>query len=148
MIYLSQAGEYAIRGILFIASQPYGKTIVVKDVAKAKGIPKPFLAKIFQLLSKSGILRSHRGNGGGFSLAKPAKEISLLDIIETVEGKMALNNCILMGDCQNCEIVDNCLIISFWSQTKNRLIEALKSTSIEELSKRHQKFACSPQNVV
>lgn len=135
MIRLSQAGEYAIRGILFMASQPYGKVILAKDVAEARGIPKPFLAKIFQNLSKSGILRSHRGSGGGFSLAKPAKEISLLDVIEAIEGIIVLNNCLLLGGCQNCKSLDDCPVGSVWSEAQNRLIEVLKSTSVEKLSK-------------
>lgn len=135
MIRLSQAGEYAVRGVLFMASEPYGKVILTKDVAKARAIPKPFLAKIFQSLSRSGILRSHRGVGGGFSLAKPAKELSLLEVVEAIEGKIAINSCLLLGGCQNCGSIDNCPVGSVWVEAQKGLIEVLKATSVEDIAK-------------
>lgn len=135
MIRLSQAGEYAIRGILFMASHPYGTIVLAKDVAEARGIPKPFLAKILQNLAKSGILRSHRGSGGGFSLARPAKKISLLEVIESVEGAIVLNNCLLLGGCQSCKSIEDCPVGTVWTEAQNKFIEVLESTSFEKIAK-------------
>ena len=68
---VTRAGEYAIIGLLYLAKQPAERTIMIDEISEAEGVPKSFLAKIFQSLAKGSFVRSHRGAGGGFSLAGP-----------------------------------------------------------------------------
>ena len=74
---VTRAGEYAVIGLLYLAAQPAGRTVMIEEISAAEKIPKSFLAKIFQLLAKDGLVRSHRGAGGGFSLAQAPSAISL-----------------------------------------------------------------------
>ena len=81
---LSRAGEYGILGATYIALQDK-EISFIREIAGSWELPESFLAKILQKLAKAGILNSHKGNMGGFSLAKPADEITLCEIIEAVQ---------------------------------------------------------------
>ena len=80
--------------MLRLVQQPAGQPVMIDAVSKEEGIPKSFLAKIFQDLAKAGLLRSQRGAGGGFTLAKSPDNISVLEIIEAIDGKIALQRCL------------------------------------------------------
>lgn len=81
---LSRAGEYGILGAAYIAQQDKNISFI-REIAGAWDLPESFLAKILQKLAKAGILNSHKGNMGGFSLATPADEITLWKIMEAVQ---------------------------------------------------------------
>ena len=84
MLY-SKAAEYAIRAMVYLAEQPEGELIQLKDVAKKEDIPFHFLAKTMQILSRKGLVRSHRGPKGGFCLAQKADEIALYNIVDPID---------------------------------------------------------------
>jgi len=86
MLQLTRDGEYAVRAILFLASQPLGKISLISEISKVQDIPKSYLAKIMQHLVKVGLVNSRRGAKGGFFLARPADRITLRQTIEAVEG--------------------------------------------------------------
>ena len=94
MIQLTRASEYALRGIQFLAGREPGQVCMVSEISAAQGVPESVLAKIFQSLARAGIVTSHRGAGGGFSLARPAAEITLLEIIEATEGPITIYDCV------------------------------------------------------
>jgi Rrf2 family transcriptional regulator, iron-sulfur cluster assembly transcription factor len=87
---LTRGGEYGLRGVLHLAHQGDGTISMVSAIAEAQSIPPRFLAKIFQALAKAGVVKSHRGAKGGFSLGRPASEITLRDVIEAIEGPICL----------------------------------------------------------
>ena len=68
---ITRSGEYGLRGLLFLARQPSERLVLVSEISRNQNIPETFLAKIFQRLSKAGVLRSSRGSKGGFSLGNP-----------------------------------------------------------------------------
>src|SRR5574341_2189026 len=97
---LARGGEYGIRGVLYLAQQNDGKVNMLSAIAKAQEVAPRFLAKIFQALAKAGVVKSHRGAKGGFSLARSASEITIKDVIEAIEGPIYLNVCLLApGEC-------------------------------------------------
>ena len=97
---LTRGGEYGIRGVLYLAQHEEGKVSMLSAIAKAQDVPPRFLAKIFQALAKAGVVRSHRGAKGGFSLARAASEVTIKDVIEAVEGPIHLNVCLVApGEC-------------------------------------------------
>lgn len=97
---LTRAGEYAIRAIVYLAAQPEGKISLISDIAEVQEVPRSFLAKIIQTLTKVGLVRSHRGVKGGVTLAKRPQDITLLEVIEKVEGPIFLNVCLIRpGEC-------------------------------------------------
>ena len=90
-------------------------------------IPNSFLAKIFQLLAKGGLVQSHRGAGGGFSLAKPATAINLLHILNCVEGDFALQKCVTVDPA--CVVSDtrlgSCVLCGVFAEAQSRVNEVL-----------------------
>src|SRR4029078_4758304 len=93
MIY-SRSSEYAIRGCVHMAGLCPGEYAMVKNIAAEAGIPAHFLAKILQDLVRDGFLKSNKGPRGGFRLSQPAEEISMLRIIEAVDGAGRYERCI------------------------------------------------------
>src|SRR5687768_18563736 len=94
MIFTS-ATEYAIRGLSELAARKTDATVLLDDLVAGTGLPRDFVAKIFQKLVRAGVLRSAKGRNGGFALAKPAHEITLMEIIEAVEGPQLMDRCVI-----------------------------------------------------
>lgn len=86
-----------MRAVLHLASFPMAR---IKEIAIAQYVPQEYLAKILQKLAKAGIVKTHRGVGGGISLGRVPEQITMLDVIEAVEGPVSLNRCFLNpGEC-------------------------------------------------
>ena len=131
---ITRSGEYGLRGLLFLAKQPPERVTLISEVSKDQNIPETFLAKIFQRLSKVGLLRSVRGAKGGFSLGKPANEITMREIIEALEGPIALNRCLLKeGECAEEKF---CPMHPVWEEVQERFLEILDRTTMEDLARR------------
>jgi len=132
MFRLSKGSEYAIRGMLYLAMQPPGKICFIDEVAQVQEVPRAYLAKIFQTLSKKGYLRSTRGPGGGFELSKPSSEINMLEIIETMEGEVRLNDCLIAsGYCHREQI---CSIHDVWKEAQAKFLDYLSSRTFDKLA--------------
>ena len=132
---VTRAGEYAVIGLLYLARQPAERVVMIEEISAAERIPGSFLAKIFQLLAKGGIVRSHRGAGGGFSLARPASEINLLQILNSVEGDFALQKCV--SDDPECVVSDDrmngCALCAIYSEAQSRVNEVFTRATLESL---------------
>jgi Rrf2 family iron-sulfur cluster assembly transcriptional regulator len=115
-----------------LARQPSERLVLVSEISKNQNIPETFLAKIFQRLSKAGLLRSSRGLKGGFSLGKPANKITMREVIEALEGPIALNRCLRKeGGCEEEEV---CPIHQVWEKAQEKLLEVLDTTTMEDLA--------------
>jgi Rrf2 family protein len=123
--------DYALRAVCFIGKQK--KMVSVTELVSKLGIPRPFLRKILQALNKKGILKSYKGAGGGFLLARPAKEIFLVGLIEIFQGPLKLNECFFKK--MACPKVKACALRKKISVIENYVIQELKSISIESLLK-------------
>ena len=135
MVRLTRAGEYAIKAMLYLSKQPEGLTFI-GDVAKSQGVSAGFLAKIFQELSRAGLVDSHRGAGGGVSLGMAADEITVKMIIEAVEGPIALNNCLLEhGYCRNRT---DCPVADMWRDAQGAMVGVLERSTLAELVAREK----------
>lgn len=129
---ISRSEEYAIRGLIFLARQSPGKMTLLSEISRVQKIPERFLAKIFQRLSKEGLLRSVRGSKGGFALAKPATEITMREVIEALDGPIAINRCLRQsGECEEEKI---CPLHQVFEQAQNRFLEVLGKTTIDDLA--------------
>lgn len=112
---LSNTCKYAIRAVLYLALNADGdKKIGIKRISKELKIPTPFLGKILQVLAKNKILFSTKGPNGGFSIGKPAKDISLMDIVDIIDGDDNFNACVIgLHSCtieeKSCPISKNML---------------------------------------
>jgi Rrf2 family transcriptional regulator, iron-sulfur cluster assembly transcription factor len=128
---LTLTGEYAVRAMIHLASVPPGELAQISDISARWDIPENFLRKIIPSLTRSGMIASRRGNGGGVSLAKPAESITLLDVIEAVEGPMYLNKCLIGPEF--CNRTAWCVVHCVWSDAQDTLKGILRSKSIAEL---------------
>ncbi len=128
---LTMTGEYAIRAMIHLAALPWGTVAQIAEISSQWDIPENFLRKITAQLSKAGLIRSQRGIGGGVQLAKPAETLTLLNVIEAVEGKLYLNKC-LIGP-QFCNRTSWCAVHLVWCEAQQKLKEILSTHSLAEL---------------
>jgi Rrf2 family protein len=139
---LTRAGEYGVRCALYLAMQPDDVEISRRQVSQAMEVPLHFLGKIAQQLSHAGIIQITKGAKGGYRLAKPAKEISLLDIVEAVEGPLCLNLCLLHRD--TCDRTGFCPVHEVWQEAQAGFQKTLGKADLATLAakeKQRQKKA-------
>ncbi len=132
MIY-SRSAEYAIRAFVNLAQVPNGKFVMVKQIAEQEGIPAHFLAKILQQLARKGLLRSSKGPTGGFSLRTPASEVTLVQIVEALDGLTEYQKCV--SGLAECTDDAPCGMHDSWKALRSRIMEYLEQTTIADLAK-------------
>ena len=138
MAFISRAAEYAIRAMLDVASTDEKAVARTKEVAEHQGIPKVFLPKIVQRLAQAGLLRAHKGAAGGITLAGPASGINLRQIIEAIDGPVALNNCLIMPD--ECPRQSICPIHEVWIEAQQDLLASLEGMTLDRLVNRRKEL--------
>lgn len=139
----TKAEEYGIFGILYLARQAPEKITPLSEISESEDVPEKFLAKIFQSLTKSGIIRSHRGVKGGFSLARPAMDISVMEIVEAIQGRYQIAKCLHSDNI--CDKND-CPVKTLLSEAQDALTDVFRRYTIDKLIEM-QKEAEEPQSV-
>jgi Rrf2 family iron-sulfur cluster assembly transcriptional regulator len=135
---ITRAGEYGVMGLMHLARRRPGQRTMLDEVSRQQGISKSFLAKIFQSLVKAGLVRSIRGAGGGFALAKSPAQIPVLDIIEAVEGRIIFQRCKMARP--DCEHVGGCALCGLFERAQDGLKDALTRTSLADLIQQQEKI--------
>ena len=133
---LSATCKYGIRAVIFIASKPERNANTgLKEISEKLDIPQPYLAKILQTLARKKILHSTKGPHGGFYLLIPAETLTLMDVIEALDGRDFFDNCYVTGEKCNLEELDKgvCVLHNELRQEKKRLEKFFASKSIEQL---------------
>ncbi len=133
MMQLTMTGEYSVRAMLHLAAQPRGAIVLTHEISQQWEIPVEFLRKIVPLLTKAGLISSRRGVGGGLELAKPAEAITLLEVVEAAEGKLALNKCLIHSGY--CPRDSWCAVHLVWAEAQEKVKEILRSKTIAELAR-------------
>jgi len=133
---LTRASDYAIRGVVYMAMQPPGAIVVIPEVAREMDVPVGFLARIFQSLSRIGIVVSHRGKKGGYSLARKPEEITLCDVIEAVEGDIRINTC--LNGYSECSRMSYCPVRQDLAGVQEDLVRSLRKSNFAELAAREK----------
>jgi Rrf2 family transcriptional regulator, iron-sulfur cluster assembly transcription factor len=135
---LSNSCRYGIRAVIYLASQPLsgGKT-GIKKISSDLDLPKPFLAKILQQLAKQKILSSSKGPHGGFSLLKDPRKITLLDIVNTIDGNDVFTNCVMHnGSCEGVEKNNKpCPLHKDYEKTRTDMVSLFSRKTIYDLVK-------------
>ncbi len=133
---ITRQADYAVRAVLHVAQLKDGERLATSVIAEEENIPLPFLAKIVSQLSVKGILDAMRGASGGVRLARPAAEISLLEVIEAIDGEIAFNRCVLNEDV--CPNISTCPVHEVWCDAQRELIHRLQNTRFDDLLDRQQ----------
>jgi Rrf2 family protein len=128
---LTSAADYAIRAMIHLACLADGGVALRSEIAEAQYIPTSFMAKILRSLVRARLLRSSRGVNGGFSLARPAAEINMLEIVEAIEGPLALTDCVPTPS--GCGWSTDCPASAVWLKVQDAMKDTLKGTTLEDL---------------
>lgn len=131
---ITRQADYALRAMIYLAQSPPQERISTGKIAKAQHIPSSFLAKIISQLSIAGLLNTSRGARGGVQLSKPADEITLLEVVEAIDGPVKINECV--GETGHCEYEETCPMAPIWKDIHEELVKRLRGTSIGALAKK------------
>lgn len=133
MIRLTKAGEYGLRAIRYLVENGEEERVSIGDISLAKNIPEPFLRKLFKPLVQQGIIHSTRGVTGGVRLARQPEEITVLEVVEALEGPLALNECLL--DENECEFLAECGMHDVWEEAQAAMAKVLRAKNLTHLTK-------------
>ncbi|MCX6055721.1 MAG: Rrf2 family transcriptional regulator [Chloroflexi bacterium] len=124
---ITRQADYAVRAMLFLARLNPNERAATKNVAAAQKIPPSFLAKIISQLSIAGLIHTSRGARGGILLSRPASAISLLEVVEAIDGPISLNECTISPGV--CEFSGDCPIHKIWCENQEELVQKLRNTT-------------------
>jgi Rrf2 family protein len=128
---ITRAADYAVRAMVHLASLPPGTRVQKRALVELSEAPDSFLSKVLQRLVEQDLVRSWRGCGGGFELARPAEEISVLTVIEAVDGPLLLNLCV--PDAAGCEQSLECVVQPVWAEARDALTKVLTGVTMANL---------------
>jgi len=131
---LSSMADYAVVIMSAASRHCGGARVSAGQLAEETGLPAPTVQKLVSRLTAAGLLRSSRGSGGGLKLARPAAAVTLADIVEAVEGPIALTACIEHGR-HDCTLEDACAVRPHWPLVNKALRGALAQVSLIELAR-------------
>jgi len=132
MLHITRKGDYAIRGMVYLADRPFGTVCLLTEIAADVNVSKALLAKIFQQFAKLGLVSSSRGAGGGFTLGRPTEKISLLEVIVAVEGPILMNRCLLAGG--TCSRDTFCTVHPVWIEVQEKIRSLLGNVTLKQLA--------------
>ena len=130
-MHLTRTGEYGVRCVLYLARNHRRKVVARTEVAEAMDIPAQYLGKVAQVLARAGLLTIRQGARGGYALARRPADISLLSVVEAVEGEIFLNECLHAPD--SCHRRPACAVHRVWRRARERLRETLGAVSLADL---------------
>ncbi|HET9297248.1 MAG TPA: Rrf2 family transcriptional regulator [Candidatus Binatia bacterium] len=123
--------DYGLRAIIYLSTQDPEKCCSIAEIARQQNVPKKFLEKIIQDLMRRGLIRSKRGSCGGYTLARLPDQISFYDVIEALEGPIAVNVC--MNEELSCDQLPRCAMVGVWSEIQQKVTEVFTRTTLADL---------------
>ena len=129
---LSRASTYALYGLAYLAAQAPGRRVPLSEIGRHNGVPEKHLGKIFVTLVRARILASTRGVNGGFSLARQPRDVSLLDVIEIVDGPVIHDGCLLSR--KPCDDATICRLNLFWKKARAGMLGVLRTATLEDVA--------------
>ncbi|HEY1266938.1 MAG TPA: Rrf2 family transcriptional regulator [Candidatus Binatia bacterium] len=142
--------DYAVRALSYLAGQPAGKIVSRLEIEKKQEIPASYLSKIMKDLVAGGLVNSHIGSKGGFSLVRAPETVSLKEVYEAVERPLVLMDCLEQGE-QYCTYCGVCTQRSVWENVQNLVADYLAKVSIHDIADPQglkHRLAPRPQGVV
>jgi Rrf2 family protein len=133
MLTINRQTDYASRIILHLALQGEASRTTAAEIAERRLIPKAFVRRVVTKLATAGLIATTRGIEGGIVLARLASEISLLEVVEAMEGPLALNACTV--NPQTCPLVVTCPVNKAWCHAREVLVEELRGVTFDKLAK-------------
>jgi Rrf2 family iron-sulfur cluster assembly transcriptional regulator len=132
MLHLTRKADYAIRGMVYLAMQPGRSLSSLGEIAADVDVSLTLLAKIFQQLGRHGLVSSSRGTSGGFLLGRAPEKITLLEIVEAVEGPIIMNRCLV--DQGSCNRDGFCTVHPVWKEVQDKMKDILSHVTLKDLA--------------
>jgi Rrf2 family iron-sulfur cluster assembly transcriptional regulator len=131
---VSTRGDYAARALVSLSlhAEESGPTSV-RDIAERTGLPQPYLEQILLAVKGAGLVRSKRGVGGGYVLARPAEEITLADIVSAVDGPIAVGDFGLPHQDGACDHEGQCVLLAIWGEAGEQMRRHLAAVTLAEV---------------
>jgi Rrf2 family protein len=126
---ITRQADYALRAVIYLSRLGPEERAATSQIAQEQKIPPSFLAKIVSQLSVAGLLQTSRGARGGVSLARAPQEITVLDVVEAIDGPILLNECVACGGV--CAFGDSCPMKPVWCNTQSELVDRLKTITFD-----------------
>ncbi|HEV8342601.1 MAG TPA: Rrf2 family transcriptional regulator [Candidatus Binatia bacterium] len=123
--------DYGLRAMIYLATQNPERSCSVSEIASQQNVPRKFLEKIIRDLIRCGLVKSKRGPDGGYTLTRSPREISFRDVIEALEGPIAVNVC--MDQQLSCSHLPRCAMFGVWNEVQRRIIEVFANTTLADL---------------
>jgi Rrf2 family protein len=127
---ITRQADYALRAIYHLTKLEPTQRAATSQIAQEQRIPPSFLAKIISQLSIAGLIHTSRGARGGVTLARKPEEITILEVVEAIDGPIALNECTTTPE--SCPFGDNCPLRKLWCGTQSELVEKLRNTTFAQ----------------
>jgi Rrf2 family protein len=124
---ITRQADYALRAMIYLANLDPTQRAATSQIAEDQHIPPSFLAKIISQLSIAGLIHTSRGARGGVSLARTPSEISILEVVEAIDGPISLNEC--TQDPAACVFGHNCVLRPLWCDAQAELVDRLRKAS-------------------
>jgi len=128
---ITRQADYAVRAVLYLSQIGADQRAATSQIAQEQQIPPSFLAKIVSQLSVAGLLQTSRGARGGVSLAKEPEQISLLEVVEAIDGPILLNECVSHAGV--CSFGDTCAMRPVWCDAQLELVNRLNNTTFDSM---------------
>jgi Rrf2 family protein len=128
---ITKAADYGLRAMYRLGQSPMNVSALIGDIAKEMNIPAQFLHKVMPRLVKAGLVRSRRGARGGYRLAKQPGEITLLQIVQAIDGPIYINRCLF--DHDDCTMDEYCPIRPVFQDAQDALRKVLDDSSLADL---------------
>lgn len=129
---ITRASDYAVRVMIHLAGLPPRSTVRQSELSKATNVSGHFLSKVLQQLVRARLIRSQRGSGGGYALAVAAESVTLLDVVQAIEGPIRLNQCIEEGPA--CERKSWCPAHQVWAEAQAAIVTVLGAATMSRLA--------------
>jgi Rrf2 family protein len=128
---ITRQADYATRAVVHLARAPQDKLVATGEIAKGQNIPASFLAKIIAQLSVAGLVHTSRGARGGVRLARDPGDVTLLEVLEAIDGPIQLNICVEQRE--KCTFEKNCPLQPVWCDAQAELVSRLRNTNFGQM---------------
>jgi Rrf2 family protein len=131
---LTRGADYAVRVMMHLATLPEDKRALLHELADAAEVPESFLSKVLQALAHAELISSRRGKTGGFAILPRGRQASMREVIEAVDGPIALNIC--LNGTIGCERRSSCPAHPVWARAQRAMLDVLMGISVTEMAAR------------
>lgn len=131
MLRLTKKADYGLMALKYLAEHPDEASLSAKEIAEAYHIPPQLLAKILQLLAREGLLRSHAGMNGGYTLARQPQNITAFEVIRIIDGPLFITSCVTESGI--CDLTSSCTIKEPLARVNDSISDVLRKIRISDL---------------